>query len=248
MSNNQDCHCFFHALGFFIEIDFYNISSDTLKAAYKKASLACHPDKNSAENKILATRAQQTINQAKEILSDHRRCFNYLDDGVPPQEFDHKCEDLKPVLDFIIDRMEPKKPASPEPSPPRQEHSSSNTSDFNILDDEEDEASTLFSSSPNKSNSSEKENKRRGRRRSIFEPKGYQLKGGKVTFNKQRTQGPVYKMEWAEKPGYSTWLTEEELVKHYPKEAQEYLDQLKREKSKRPSGIIKKAGPITQFL
>jgi len=37
-------------------------------------------------------------------------------------------------------------------------------------------------------------------------------------------------MEWAEKPGYSTWLTEEGLVKHYPKEAQEYLDQLERGK------------------
>jgi len=247
MPNHQECHCFFNALGFFIELEFYNISSDALKAAYKKASLACHPDKNSHEDKNLATRAQQTINQAKELLSDHRRCFNYLDNGTPPEEFDHKCEEMKPVLDFISERMEPKKPASPEPSPPRQEHSSSNTSDFNILDDEEDEAGSLFNS-PNKSGSSEKENKRRGRRKSIFEPKGYQLKGGKVTLNKHRTQGSVYKMEWAEKPGYSSWLTEEDLVKYYPREAQEYLDQLKREKSKRLSAIIKKAGPITEFL
>lgn len=66
--------------------------------------------------------------------------------------------------------------------------------------------------------------------------------------NKQRTQGPVYQMERAAKPGYTTWITEEDLVKHFPEAAKEYLNRLKKEKSKRPSGIIKKAGPICEFL
>jgi len=55
-------------------------------------------------------------------------------------------------------------------------------------------------------------------------------------------------MEWAEKPGYTTWISEEDLVKYHPKEAREYLDQLKGEKSRRLSAIIKKAGPITRLL
>jgi len=49
-------------------------------------------------------------------------------------------------------------------------------------------------------------------------------------------------MEWAAKPGYSSWLSEEDLVKFHPKEAKEYLDLLRREESRRLSGIIKKAG------
>jgi len=55
-------------------------------------------------------------------------------------------------------------------------------------------------------------------------------------------------MEWAEKPGYSTWLSEEDLVKHYPNEAREYLGQFKRDKSRRLSAIIKWAGPITDLI
>jgi len=39
--------------------------------------------------------------------------------------------------------------------------------------------------------------------------------------NKQRTQGPVYLMEWSAKPGDSTWISEEDLVRYFPKEAEE---------------------------
>jgi len=232
MPKFQECHCFFSSLGFYVELDFYSISPETLRAAYKKASLARHPDKNDLELKHLSTRTQQVINQVRAIIGDQDRRFAYLDDGSPPEEFDHDCEDLKPVLEFIRDRLEPKKSTSPE-STSTTENDLPRSNNFDISNNDDDEASSLFGS-PNRSSSSSTKNKR-GRRKSIFEPKGYQLKGGKVTFNKQRTQGTVYKMEWAEKPGYSTWLSEEDLVKHYPNEAREYLEQLKRDKSRRLS-------------
>jgi len=55
-------------------------------------------------------------------------------------------------------------------------------------------------------------------------------------------------MEWASKPGYTSWLTEDDICNYYPDEARDYLKRLKEEKSKRLSAIIKKAGRITEFL
>jgi len=51
-------------------------------------------------------------------------------------------------------------------------------------------------------------------------------------------------MEWAAKSGYSTWLSEGDLAKYFLKEARDYIERLKKEKSKRLSGIVKIANPL----
>jgi len=252
-TKHQDCQCYFNSLGYDNEPDFYKLSPDMVKQAFQRGSLACHPDKNPSNLKHLATRAQQILNQAREVISDVNKCFEYLDSGSPPEVHDHDCSELKPVIEFIRQHTQPDKPAnstSPPPqSTPEKSSSSTSYSRFNIFDfDEPASPCTSADEESTTPDNSEAKKKKRGRRRSVFEPSGYQLQGGKVTFNKHRTQGSVYKFEWAAKPGYSTWLSEEDLVKFYPKEAREYLEMLKREKSKRLSGIIKKAGPITEFL
>jgi len=273
----SNCHCFFTSLGFYYEPDFYSISQDKLKTAYKRASLLCHPDKNPTE-KEKANRAQQIINQARIIISNADKCFWYLDSGTPPTEFDHNCKELEPILNFIGNKLRPGSTMPPQPPrPPTPAPASPSATSISTDDEEEtnnenndsnnanttnnsssrfdptydsDEPSSFWSSPKpsRKEENSSSEKKRKGRRKSVFTPTGYQKQGGTVTMNKQRTQGPVYLMEWAAKPGYSTWLSEEDLVKHFPKEAKEYIERLKRVKSKRLSGIVKKAGPITVFL
>jgi len=242
-----------------------------VQSAHKKASLLCHPDKDPGD-KDNATKAQQIINQAREILSNGAKCIWYLDFGLPRDEFTHKCDEIEPVMEFIKMKLQPKttnhrrdtpppSPPSPPrqqtpPSPPRQQTPPRSTSasgsanktnsSFDPTYDSDEPSS--FWSSPKAKSSSKSSEKKRGRRKSIFKPTGYQLQGGKVTTNKQRSQGPVYLMEWAAKPGYSTWLSEEDLVRYFPKEAKEYIERLKKEKSKRLSAIVRKAGPITEFL
>jgi len=111
MARYQECHCFFHALGFFNEIDFYSFSPQDLKTAYKKASLACHPDKNHNDLKHIPTKAQQIINQAKDIIGNPDKCFSYLDHGEPPEEYDHDCRELESVMEFIKDQLKRDLPA-----------------------------------------------------------------------------------------------------------------------------------------
>jgi len=174
----------------------------------------------------IATTAQQLINQAKITITDSKKCFEYLDDGVPPPEFDHDCRDLAPTLEFIKNKLDQFKPSDET----EQSSSSSSTStpvfnlNFNFpstkpsssdrANDEEMEADEQSRNEENEepsftntSNRSSTSTGKRGRRKSIFIPTGYQRDGGKITYNKQRTQGCVFKMEWKSKPGYSSWLT-----------------------------------------
>jgi len=87
--------------------------------------------------------------------------------------------------------------------------------------------------------------KRRPRK---FYPKDYQLLGGKTIGNAQRSQGARFLMAWAAKPGIKSWLSEEEIVEHFPEAAQEYLVQLKEECPRKWATIIKKAGPMVRFI
>jgi len=228
-----------------------------------------HPDKNPLDNDR-ANRAQQITNQAKIILSNANKCFSYLDSGSPPTELDHICSELEPILDLIGNKLRPSstmpprppRPSSPapfsssaspehqqqseEPDSSRNNNTTNNSSKYDPTYDS-DEPSSFWSAVKSKTANDNKDSeKKRGRRKSVFTATGYQLKGG-VT-NKQRTQGPVNLMEWSAKPGYSTWISEEDLVRHFPNEAKEYIARLKRLKSKRLSGIVKRAGPITEFL
>jgi len=55
MSADQDCHCFFNSLGFYYEPDFYNITAEEIKTAYKKK-----PASSATLTKIRLIRTGQT--------------------------------------------------------------------------------------------------------------------------------------------------------------------------------------------
>jgi len=215
------------------ELGFYSLDQETVKASYKRASPLCHPDKNPAEQKTLATRAQQIMNQARITIQDPQKCFRYLDDGVPPAEYDHVNGELIPTLEFIKQKLAQSKPtsgtqsSSSSTSTPifnqsfgftfeKPESSSSNPDEKEQKNDtntpEEEANNDKNYEQPSFNSSSRTSDGKRGRRRSIFTLTGYQCEGGKITYNEQRTQGCVYKMEWAAKPGYSSWLSEDDII------------------------------------
>ena len=251
-----ECTCYFQALGIYNELDHYCLNENKIKKAYRKVSLLCHPDKHPENMKKLTTAAQQMINQAREIISDERRRFNYLDEGDPPEGTDHTCTIAKEVLDFIknqIDEHESRHSAPKAKAASPDNQHISDTKEESFEPDQERIDSTynpcddpLFNfDGPNDSRRS---SQKRDRRRSSFEPAGYQHMGGTIIDNKQRSQGTVYKMQWKSKPDLTSWIHEADIVKHFPFEAKEYLAKLKKEKSRKLQGIIRKAGPMCDFL
>jgi len=88
----------------------------------------------------------------------------------------------------------------------------------------------------------------RRRRSTEFVPRGYQIGGGRILFNKHGENGAMYLMEWHRKPGCTTWLNEHIIAEFFPIEAKDYLDRLKASNSRRLHTIIRKAGPICAFL
>jgi len=233
---HSDCTCLFKALGFHYESEYYELTRAQVLQAFRKTSLSCHPDKNPAAMKELTNLAQQLITQARNILADERQEFNYLNDGEPPECFSHSCTDMKQAIDFITEKLTPPPPQPEDPStqpsspPPNTSASASSENgeqqpSSNWHDPFEDSDPESFWDESN-SKSTDSERKKRGRRRSVFNTTGYQHMVGKITDNKHRTQGAMYKMDWKAKPGYSTWLSEEDIIKYCPDEAKEYLENL----------------------
>jgi len=62
----------------------------------------------------------------------------------------------------------------------------------------------------------------RRRRSTDFVPHGYQIRGGRILFNKHREQGAMFLMEWHRKPGCTTWPHEQVVAQFFPIEAKEY--------------------------
>jgi len=88
--------------------------------------------------------------------------------------------------------------------------------------------------------------KRRGPRK--FHPKDYQLLGGKIINNAQRSQGARYLMAWTAKPGLTSWLSESDVVEHYPQAAEDYLEKMEESSPRKWATIVKKAGPMVRLI
>lgn len=268
---NQEC--FFTALNFTPSSDIYPDESE-LKKAYRKASLACHPDKHSPSLKEIATAAQILINNAYETLRDDSTYFNYMFEKWVPEPLSHNCEENIQTLAFIYSQTKPYTPPTPQPEPEPEcetnneqqedepnleqeemeveEEEEEEEPEIIIIDDQEETTDannqTNNSFDNSQSSSSSARSKRRSSRRVSFSPTGFQTQGGEVIDNKQRSQGPMYLVKWAAKPNCTTWLHEEDLVREFPEMAREYINKLREAKSRRLSAIVRKAGPICEFL
>jgi len=124
--------------------------------------------------------------------------------------------------------------------------------DDNMRDDSEPNRGEDFSNSynygPKDKDDSERVKRRRRSAPESFSPKGYQLEGGEIINYRAKREGSRYLMAWQAKPGYTTWLDEKDIAIHFPEAAREYIDKLKRTRSRRINTILRNATPFSQFL
>jgi len=90
----------------------------------------------------------------------------------------------------------------------------------------------------------------RKRRHKAFKPTGFQLKGVTIIYNKHRSEGASYLVQWLAKPTITTWLREEDVARYsrHPEACREYLTDLAHSSPRRFSYIARAAGPMSELL
>jgi len=210
-----------------------------------------NPGKQEEGSSIAESDAHDTEGQVKPTIG----IKTYSKEGIKPEIQRQTAKDKSPDLLTVTGGISQLQVSSSsgkltaslasDGASPISPTTSSESPEVIVIKEEEplDLSSTFSDGQPRRSSG-----RGRKRRSTDFVPSGYQLRGGRILFNKHRETGAMYLMEWHRKPGSTTWLNEHVIAEFFPIEAKEYLDRLKANNSRRLHTIIRKAGPICAFL
>lgn len=269
MAEAYRCHlfCYGRALGI-TGNESANEIEQLSKKAFRERSRIVHPDKN-PDHGSLATRAQQLLNTANQILTDKYTAFSYLQQGKVSVKdhqgkvttLEHRCCLNADLIQFIKDRVKDKfektasQQAEAEISRLKEELKRQSDSLHELqstLEAKEqsiDQLNISLSSLEDKLKSTEAVTKERTRGppspqdrnppAKRFKPTDRQKQGCQIVELKFRATGPQFRVKWKH-CGATTLHRADEIAEHFPDETKAFLIELKENGSKQIDTLYKR--------